>query len=536
MLSRPKRFNKTSVFFATWLVLVVLLNACINAPVDVPSLVLDTDQLPEADADSEIIAAFSTSQSPNPTRSAYLPAAIAIHPYDRSVLTITQKVRLYTASQKFLAPTTSQSVQVAQSLEFVGGDYGHPSNMCGPLAIGILRDAGLVSPYVDLSEFWILDPRPGMNDDVVERTFPRDKYFWYQTSTRIDQFDFNIFPLYTGDFVYIYAGYYGTFEHILTVTRVDETGRAYTTTNIRRENYEYFIEELLLYDPNNPGEGLFNYWTDLSNTALGITGFGGFSLWRPITPIPEITNQQQDLALAIDEIVADAGGNWNTLIKEVGGDTIYARQTNVRIHTASLTKVPLAMLFFHVLEQNGIEITMGFLESSGANGRSFAQLLEAMLVNSEDAAAQTLENWVSEWVYPPDVFTAWGFPSTQLILRGSTMQEIVRLFESLYIGELIGPLAREIILYYLSADTASGDRGLGTLRAYLPTSGDLYHNRGPLLDDRPLVADVAIVKIGGTVYILAFFAEASERLPTTYKDLDGAVTKAGQAFWDVYGE
>jgi len=375
-----------------------------------------------------------------------------------------------------------------------------------------------------------------MGDQILERTFPRTEYFWYQTDTRIDQFDFVDFPLYTGDFLYIYAGYFGTFEHILTVTRVDETGRAFTTTNIRRENDEYYIEELLLYDPNKPDQGLFYYWTDLANINLGITGFGGFSLWRAITLVPEISAQEQHLAAALNQVLADAGGVWNILIKEVGGDTIYARQTNVHIQTASVTYVPLAMLFFQVLEQRGVDISMQFLESYGTNGRSYAQLLEALLVKSDHEAAQILEDWVSRWGFAPDEFASWGFPSTLLTPGQSTLVEIVELFEGLFTGELIGQPGREIILDYLAEYTSYDATLLGTLRAFLPIGSGFYNDRGPLADDRLIVADVAIIEIGEQVYVLAFFAEPSETAPATYEDLGAAIAQAAKAFWNIFGQ
>ena len=39
----------------------------------------------------------------------------------------------------------------------------------------------------------------------------------------------------------------------------------------------YLISELMLYDPNDPGEGFFYELTDRTNMDIGITGFGGFS-------------------------------------------------------------------------------------------------------------------------------------------------------------------------------------------------------------------------------------------------------------------
>jgi hypothetical protein len=159
-----------------------------------------------------------------------------------------------------------------------------------------------------------------------------------------------------------------------------------------------------------------------------------------------------------------------------------------------------------------------------------------MLVISEEGAAQTLEDWVSAWVYPPDVLEAWGFPTTQLTPRRSTAEEIAGIFEGLYSGELIAPEGREIILNYLSAYTPNDDTRLGALREYLPSGSQFYNKRGSLADNLLIVADVAIIEVGDKAYILAFFALPSDSEPTTYEALDAAIAEAGQAFWDVYGD
>jgi hypothetical protein len=108
-----------------------------------------------------------------------------------TVLTVTQKERIYYASLSYLAPTESQAVQIARSLKFVKND-GHPSNMCGPLAVAILRDAGLISRYTDLHDFWLLNPRT--NTQIIQRTFPEDEFTKYHYSQPINEIDCNYLP------------------------------------------------------------------------------------------------------------------------------------------------------------------------------------------------------------------------------------------------------------------------------------------------------------------------------------------------------
>jgi hypothetical protein len=186
---------------------------------------------------------------------------------------------LYQSSLKYLAETDDQSWQVAKSLQYAPLG-GYPSNMCGPLAVSILKDAGILGSVVDLHDFWLLDPL--VDNALLKIVFPFDTFEWLHSDQPIHEIDFIHFPLKAGDMVYIYSGFQGDYSHVLTVTRVDELGRAYSVTN----NYTtegFVIQEYLLYDPAQPGEGIFYAWPDPANRQLGLTGFGGMDVWRPIT-------------------------------------------------------------------------------------------------------------------------------------------------------------------------------------------------------------------------------------------------------------
>ena len=216
-------------------------------------------------------------QSPTPTRQSPTPAP-------RGALTGEQEQRLYQTSLTFLAEDEQSATEVVRRIDYLQSDAEDPSLACGPIAAGILRDAGLLPPDSDLHGFWLLDPRTRTSQIVLETHFPKERYAWYQFETSTTEFDFNAFPLMPGDFLYLYAGINGTFEHIITVTRVDEAGRAYTVSNLATED-GFVIRELMLYDPSRPGVGQFYDWMNRDlNGWLGMTGDGGFDLWRPLPP------------------------------------------------------------------------------------------------------------------------------------------------------------------------------------------------------------------------------------------------------------
>ncbi len=192
-------------------------------------------------------------------------------------LPIEKQIELYQVSLRFIALTPHDSLVVTRQIN--GTDYGDAGNTCGPLAVAIMQTAGLLDSSVIPHDFWLLNPDVTEDRAILNRTFPSDRYLDMRSKIRLNRFDWRTFPLQPGDFLYIYAGSGGNFEHMLVVNRVDQDGRAYSVTNYRTPN-GYLISELLLYDPNNPGVGIFHTWTQEPEAILGSTGFGGFEIWR----------------------------------------------------------------------------------------------------------------------------------------------------------------------------------------------------------------------------------------------------------------
>ena len=97
--------------------------------------------------------------------------------------------------------------------------------------------------------------------------------------TPLNKVDWKATPLQPGDFVFIWHGSGGNFDHMLVVNRVDSLGRAYAVTNFGTTE-GYIIAETMLYDPQDPAPGIFHTWTQERDAILGSTGFGGYELWR----------------------------------------------------------------------------------------------------------------------------------------------------------------------------------------------------------------------------------------------------------------
>ncbi len=196
-------------------------------------------------------------------------------------LTHPKQVALYRAALGYATQSVEESLREAKAINGVG--YGDPSNICGPLAIAILRDADIIAPLTVPHDFWLLDPRTPTDKAKLEATFPAGAFDHTKISTAINKVDWLTSPLEPGDFLFIWHGTGGNFDHMLVVSRVDREQRAYAVTNFGTTD-GYVIAEAVLYDPHDPAAGLFHTWTKEQDAILGSTGFGGYEIWRARGP------------------------------------------------------------------------------------------------------------------------------------------------------------------------------------------------------------------------------------------------------------
>ena len=223
-----------------------------------------------------------TVPSPTPTLSAALMALLESgHLSQNGPMSLEQQFNVYGASLKFIRKTNAESRQVGDLIN--GQGYGSPSDICGPLSISILQDAGIIRSDLSPHAFWLLNPDLWDDRHLLGKAFPASQFENIQFNRKLNSVDWNETPLYPGDFLYIFAGKGGTFEHMLVVNRVDADGRAFSVTNFNTPN-GFIIDEILLYDPADPGVGIFPYWIARPNASTGSTGFGGFEVWRYRAP------------------------------------------------------------------------------------------------------------------------------------------------------------------------------------------------------------------------------------------------------------
>jgi len=257
-------------------------------------------------------------------------------------------------------------------------------------------------------------------------------------------------------------------------------------------------------------------------------------------PVPHATRDEvktSDFALLgeeIDRITAQVGGRWHIIIKEINGPYIYVRQPDRRINIASIVKVPIALLFFKSLESQGIsdDLLQEYIQSRGTGGRTFDQLLGAMLVKSEEDATEILDKYIRSFYNVPAQKAEWELSGMDLVARRYTAAGVASVFERFYQGNLVSPVARELILAYLSEYTSSDEVRIGSISKLLPDGFTIFNKRGSLLTPY-VVADCAIIEnANGVDYILIMFAYQGEP-ETTYELLEQAQSKIALAFWQT---
>ncbi len=507
------------------MVLAIFISSCGPAGLSTPALPTTTP------------VAVSPTPRPAPT-STPLPPTVPPEEPDDDILTREQKERLWETSLTFLASTQEQALSVAQSIGYV--EYPDPSNMCGPLAIAELRDAGLLNRYIEPHDFWLL--RPDANAETIRKTFPAERFENYRFTQSIGEFDFKKFPLKAGDLLYLYSGEDGTFEHILTVTRVDEEGRAYSVTNLNTQpypNYYYVIREVMLYDPNQPDAGQFHEWTDeTTNNWIGLTGFGGFEVWRFSAPVQDVTPEESALADELEAVFENAGGEWRAIILDLEADRrVYDLHSNEVVHVASVIKVPVAMLTFASLEKQGIPPAEleEYIEAHG-DGNLLSTLLHDMLVDSDEKATGELLTYIRRsGLDIKGTLSEWGAPDVDVFNRTAPLEEIAQLFAGLYRGNLISPEARQMILDWMGEYTPSDDTRIGVLKPRLPDGAEYYNKRGTITEERLVVGDAAIIAWhsgeGERVYVIVIFGYPGA-IPTNDLKLAAGIEQAALAFWE----
>jgi hypothetical protein len=180
--------------------------------------------------------------------------------------------------------TRSQDATIAIGEQYLTVSQSDGSKLGGPLVGRMLLDAGLVSKDLNPHDLWTVNMDPSERGRTLNEWFPENKFEWFETSVPVNEFDFGSHTLQPGDVVYLKGG---DRTHWLLITRVDGQGRVYGVTSVQQgflasdsSNTDWLIQEVLVYDPQRPEDGLFYKWLDPAFGKLFNPGAKGFILFR----------------------------------------------------------------------------------------------------------------------------------------------------------------------------------------------------------------------------------------------------------------
>jgi hypothetical protein len=432
------------------------------------------------------------------------------------------EIALISGSQKYIGTENAQLI--VNQLGFVDGRSESVSNACGPLSIAILRDAGLLCDCVSLHDIWLLNLRePDSQLGLLyQNYFPPQlfDYIWVDESVR--NYDFDSYPLQPGDWLFLFTAGNG-FDHMLTVTQVDQIGIAYTVTNIDRGE-GFIISEEILYDPQNPTAGLFFELTDNERKNLGKTGTQGFLLVRRKGGLNSIPLLNRDLDIALGD-----SAYWRIYVRDINsGEVLYESLPNQKFHSASMVKPPITLVALEILEGKGFQ-TSDFSEK-GFNGRTFDQLFNAMVVLSEEDATETLLEFIRQNGGEKKILEGWGLKETNFEPRRTTVLDLDIFLNGLYQNRFISPEFHNYLLTLMKEETENDSAYLGVISEVFPDAR-ISNKRGLLLSPT-IVSDMGIVEFEDRAYSIVISSSLKQNGSATYealqKSLEDFVRELGE--------
>jgi hypothetical protein len=390
----------------------------------------------------------------------------------------------------------------------------------GPLAAAILRDAGEIQATVEPRSFWLLNP---LRDAArMERYLPHEDFLWTRYTGPARQLDLSNSTIQPGDLVYLIPSDERFVGSYYAVTRIDFAGRAITVT-ILPGNVAGTVRigEALLFDPAAPQDGL------LRNTPMALNG-KGMLVWHKRSYA-----DQREYEMRLNRVL-NRGGKWSVLVSQVGGETLFEHDADTVLHPASIIKVPLGLLVLYSLSLDNQNLEEVLAEAPPQAGRTYRQLIHAMLALSEETATDLLEHDLNQrmgasWIR--GTLDGWGATQTTLEPRRSTVGDIERLFIGLYTDQFLEKTAGHFMLDALGEVTSGDTVRLWKLRTFLPPGAVLYNKRGSLTNPI-IVADAGILAMpDGNAYFICLVGNLDDW--TTFEELDLMIGEFAQTWYQI---
>ena len=453
------------------------------------------------------------------------------------------------AANSYIAKTPQEATRVSEALR--GKGYS-PSNICGPLSVAIMLDWRLrndmsvtVGDSAELSgispkDMWLASPGgESTNSKLLEYAFPSYKYDAYRIKENIGRVDFNnlegIGKLKPRDFMYLSGG---SFTRFITISRQDKLGRLYATSNIHTSKInEFIIDEVMLWDPSTK-TGFFREWANGVGAERARTGLDGFFLWRKKE---KENNMAKDMVTEkyrdwfVNRLREQEKGVWNIHIQELGGKVLFEWRDGMGYHPASTIKTPIALAvmknineqYNNEIKEKGLKVV---LNEKGFEGRTFKQLLEAILVKSEEEATEQCVNFVSQNKSIDENFKEMGLLDTTYLPRRSSQRDLYRAWEEIFLGDSLTRESKRFLINLLGQYTKNDDTLLGTIKNNFQDI-DVWNKRGAVFSaGLYTLQDTGIVRIENRNIYLGIAGSSVKNAEATDTELNAFIDEMCSVF------
>ncbi len=236
----------------------------------------------------------------------------------------------------------------------------------------------------------------------------------------------------------------------------------------------------------------------------------------------EITDE--DIKNSLAESLIE-GVDWHVIIENENGERLFERNPSELFHPASTIKLPVALVVLKILEERGDSIEK--IQSYGI-GRSWGELLSAMIVKSEEAATESLEFFARGDNRLRNYLDEWGLKQTTFDPRLSTAEDLLLSLKLVNNQEVLSEDFNNFLLDLMSEYTENDETLLGVLSAELPEC-TFYNKRGTLTNPM-VVADMGILKCPEQTWYLVITGTPTEDSAVKYEDIQAAIENFGKTF------
>lgn len=232
---------------------------------------------------------------------------------------------------------------------------------------------------------------------------------------------------------------------------------------------------------------------------------------------PETPTPSPDLAKQVDQALIE-GVDWYVGIESMKGDRLYSRNTEEGFAPASMIKIPIALVVLKILEFRGD--TVEDIQNYGIS-RNFSELLEAMVVRSEETATDSLEYFARGDNRLRSYLDWWGLKHTTFDPRRSTVEDLLLSLKLIYNQEALNEEFNTYLLDLMSTYTENDAILLGVMMDQLPDC-TFYNKRGTLLNPT-IVSDMGILKCGDQTWYLVIAGTPAIDSKATFEDIQVSI-------------